>query len=42
MLALNRGDRDYKDNSSRHKQSSRREFLKKLGALPVAPAVLLP
>jgi len=36
MLTLNRGGRDYKDNLSRRKQSSRREFLKKLGALPVA------
>jgi len=36
MLTQNRGDRDYQDNSSGCAQSSRREFLKKLGALPVA------
>ncbi|MHC4109594.1 MAG: hypothetical protein ACYSUY_00875 [Planctomycetota bacterium] len=36
MLTLNRSDRGYKDNSSGCEQSSRREFLKKLGALPVA------
>ena len=36
MLTQNRGDRDYKDNSSKCEQSSRRDFLKKLGALPVA------
>lgn len=36
MLTQNRGGRDYKDNSSKCEQSSRREFLKKLGALPVA------
>ncbi len=36
MLTLNRGGRNYKDNSSKHDQSSRREFLKKLGVLPVA------
>ncbi len=36
MLTQNRGDRDYRDNSSKCEQSSRREFLKKLGALSVA------
>jgi len=36
MLTQNRGGRNYSDDSSRRKQSSRREFLKKLGALPVA------
>jgi hypothetical protein len=36
MLTRNRGGRDYNDNSSKCEQSSRREFLKKLGALPVA------
>lgn len=36
MLTLNRGGRNYNDNSSKHNQSSRREFLKKLGVLPVA------
>ena len=41
MLIQNRGGRDYKDKLSRRKQSSRREFLKKLGVLPVAPVVLL-
>ena len=36
MLTQNRGGRNYKDNSSKCEQSSRREFLKQLGALPVA------
>ncbi len=36
MLTQNRGGRNYNDNSSRRKQSSRREFLIRLGALPVA------
>ena len=35
MLTLNRGGRNY-NNSSKCEQSSRREFLKKLGVLPVA------
>ncbi|MHC4087292.1 MAG: hypothetical protein ACYSU5_19095 [Planctomycetota bacterium] len=35
MLTRNRGGRNY-NNSSKCEQSSRREFLKKLGALPVA------
>ncbi|MHC4463058.1 MAG: hypothetical protein ACYS6W_15060 [Planctomycetota bacterium] len=36
MLTQNRGGRNYNDNSSKCEQSSRREFLKKLGVLPVA------
>ena len=35
MLTRNRGGRDC-NNSSKCERSSRREFLKKLGALPVA------
>ena len=36
MPTLNRGGRNCNDNSSKSGQSSRREFLKKLGVLPVA------
>jgi hypothetical protein len=36
MLTLNRGGRNYKDNSSKHDQTSRREFLVRLGVLPIA------